>query len=83
MLKIFKVEFEMLLGKCNLMKRLENIWQARSNKRVEFKKEKTRVKSFSNDAKSEGRTNNEFWQGSCAVKNKNIFLLWELNSNFM
>ena len=37
-LKIFKVEFEIWLGKCNLMKRVENIRRARSNKRVEFKK---------------------------------------------
>ena len=37
-LKIFKVEFEVGLGKCNLMKRVENIRRERSNKRVEFKK---------------------------------------------
>ena len=37
-MKIFKVEFEVGLGKCNLMKRVENIRRERSNKRVEFKK---------------------------------------------
>ena len=47
-LKIFKVEFE-------IWQRVENTRRARSNKKVEFKKWKTTVKTFSNDATSEGR----------------------------
>ena len=54
-LKIFEVQFEIWLGKSNLMKRVENTRRARSNKKVEFKKWKTTVKTFSNDATSEGR----------------------------
>ena len=48
-LKIFKVEFDIWLGKCNLMKRVENTRRARS------KKWKTSVKTFSSAATSEGR----------------------------
>ena len=37
------------------MKRVENTRRASSNKKIEFKKGKTTVKTFSNDATSEGR----------------------------
>ena len=45
-LKIFEVQFEIWLGKSNLMKRVENTRRARSNKKVEFKNERRLWKRF-------------------------------------